>query len=1368
MERIAVAESRPAHDALGDAPDAGTSIAGLPTNDVNPVDSIAASRDLRMIRKLEQEVNELCRRQGALARYPDEIAQIPEAAKAEAPDQPRDEGGVPLESILCTEELHRRAPRPPDHATENRALLALAQALADSPNTILQTLVEKILEVLQAGSAGISVLTKDEKRFFRPAVAGAWKAHVGEGAPRDFGPCGDVLDCNRPLLFKHFERRYPYLLAATPPAEECLLVPFYAQGKALGTIWAIHHDDRRKFDAEDLRQLESLGSFASAAYQAVEAWQGAFAQRSAALDLLQNAERSRDAMKTLNLELRASEERYRTILESMGEGFFIVEKIEGEAEAPLDFRVIVANAAFEAQSGMGGAIGKTIRKLVPQQADEWNATCDIVCKTGQPIRFECRLDATGYTLELLASRIEDETHRRVAIMFRNITERKRAEELLRLNRDTFFNLIQNSPFGLYVMDAQLCMKQVSTASEKVFCNVIPLIGRSIEQVMLTIWPEDFARDVIRRFRHTLETGEPYRAANTTEQRQDIPDTESYDWKIERITLPDGQFGVVCYFYDITERKEAEEALRASEEFNRSIIESSPDCIKILDFDGNLLAMLGCGQELLGIEDIQTVLNTSWLDLWGAEDRPSAQAAVEVAVAGGKGNFVGFFRTLRAEAKWWDVAISPILDANNKPARLLAVSRDVTRRKQAELNLEFLASVSQDLLRWTGVDEMMQTVGTKMAAYLGLSICAFVEIDDAADQVVISHDWHREDVPSLVGVHRLADFVEGEFIQAARAGTTIVVRDTATDPRTGPEKFAEFKIASFVCVPLIEDGQWRFALCLYHSEPYDWREDEIALAVELTERIWTRLQRLRIEQALRVSEARFRVLFDRAPIAIYSCDAAGQIQEFNRCAVDLWGREPMQGSTAERFCGSLKLYLSDGTLLPHEQTPMAAVLKGEIPAAQDIDVVIERPDGSCISVIVNIVPLKNERGEISGAMNYFYDITERSRLEKKTREQAHELADQGRRKDEFLAMLGHELRNPLAPISNAIHLLRLRQNEDPIQIKACAIIERQLGQLTLLVDDLLEVSRITTGKIHLNEERLMLDKVVENAVETVRQLITQRRHVLALSMPAQAIWLYADAARLEQVLVNLLTNAAKYTDPGGYIWLSIEQQGDEAVLKVRDSGIGIAPELLPRVFDIFSQAERSLDRSQGGLGIGLSVVRRLVEMQRGTVEARSTLGQGSEFVVRLPAVPAVAALASTIAEKATQLTRSLRVLVVEDNVDSAETLSMLLRAYGHDVRMAHEGSASVQTALDYQPNVVLLDIGLPGMNGYEVAERLRQQPSLGNLVLVAMTGYGEALARQRSRAAGFDHHLVKPADFDKLQEILASVPAQAPDHLATSP
>ena len=313
--------------------------------------------------------------------------------------------------------------------------------------------------------------------------------------------------------------------------------------------------------------------------------------------------------------------------------------------------------------------------------------------------------------------------------------------------------------------------------------------------------------------------------------------------------------------DITERKQAEEALRESLEFNRSIIESSPDCIKLLDLAGNLTDFLHGVHELLNIEDLSPYLNKPWLAFWEGDDRQKARTAIATAIAGGEGNFIGFFRTLRDEPKWWDVRVSPILDADGQPVRLLVVSRDVTERKNAELNLEFLASVSLDLVGLTDVEEMMASVGEKIGSHLGLSLCAFVEIDEVAEEVRITHDWHPQDVPGVVGTHRLADFLEPEFIRLARAGETIVVRDTANDPRTFPEKFAALNIASFVCVPLIQHGQWRFAICLYHSTAYAWRDDEIELMREVTARIWTRLERLRAEESSRISEERYCSLFN---------------------------------------------------------------------------------------------------------------------------------------------------------------------------------------------------------------------------------------------------------------------------------------------------------------------------------------------------------------------------------------------------------------------------------------------------------------------------------------------------------------------------
>ena len=529
------------------------------------------------------------------------------------------------------------------------------------------------------------------------------------------------------------------------------------------------------------------------------------------------------------------------------------------------------------------------------------------------------------------------------------------------------------------------------------------------------------------------------------------------------------------------------------------------------------------------------------------------------------------------------------------------------------------------------------------------------------------------------------------------------------------------------------------------------------------------ERQRAQESLRQSEARFRALFDRGPIAMYSCDLSGTILEFNPCAVALWGREPKRDDVDERFCGSSKVYRPDGMLVPHAQNPVVAVLKGEIAQAHDVEAVIERPDGSRITVIANIVPLSNARGEITGAINCFYDITERSRLQQETLEQAQALAEMDRRKDEFLAMLSHELRNPLAALSNAAQLLRLQKNEAPLQQQARHVIERQLGQLKHLVDDLLEVSRITSGRVQLRQERISVSGVVERAVETAQPLIAQRRHQLRVALPPEPIFLQADAARLEQVLVNLLTNAAKYTDEGGRIWLSVELEDAAAmktdgaaalpiaVIRVRDTGIGIAPELLPRIFDLFTQAERSIDRSQGGLGIGLCLVQRLVELHGGTVEAHSVLGQGSEFVVRLPLMPtALPASPLPALETARTPEKGCRVLVVDDNVDAAQSLGTLLELTGHEVQIAYDGPSGLEAALAMRPDVVLLDIGLPGFDGYEVAQRIRQQATLKNTVLVAVTGYGQDADRQRSQEAGFDHHLVKPANLAEIEKILAHV------------
>jgi signal transduction histidine kinase len=369
-----------------------------------------------------------------------------------------------------------------------------------------------------------------------------------------------------------------------------------------------------------------------------------------------------------------------------------------------------------------------------------------------------------------------------------------------------------------------------------------------------------------------------------------------------------------------------------------------------------------------------------------------------------------------------------------------------------------------------------------------------------------------------------------------------------------------------------------------------------------------------------------------------------------------------------------------------------------------------------------------------------------------------------RKDEFLAMLSHELRNPLAAIHGAVTVMEQKMLPDPQLVWAREVLGRQTAHLTRLIEDLLDVSRITRGKVTLQKEPVELRSVVAHAIETTRVLIESRRHRLTVNLPQRPLWIDGDPVRLAQIMGNLLTNAAKYTEEGGHIELSLEKeardgnQSGSVLVRVKDNGTGIPADMLPQLFEPFTHTARAGAASQTGLGIGLAVVRGLVEMHGGSIEAHSEgAGQGSEFVVRLslianepvnvvPAAPK-ASLAASRAE------RSLRVLVVDDNVDSASSVATLLELQGHEVQVAHAGQQALRAAFDRQPDVILLDIGLPGMSGYEVASSLREHSEFSEVVLIAMTGYGRESDIRRAEEAGFDHHLVKPVDYEKLTGLL---------------
>lgn len=376
------------------------------------------------------------------------------------------------------------------------------------------------------------------------------------------------------------------------------------------------------------------------------------------------------------------------------------------------------------------------------------------------------------------------------------------------------------------------------------------------------------------------------------------------------------------------------------------------------------------------------------------------------------------------------------------------------------------------------------------------------------------------------------------------------------------------------------------------------------------------------------------------------------------------------------------------------------------------------------------------------------LAERARAEESLR-------DADRRKDEFLATLGHELRNPLAPLLTGLQLLKVTGLKNPTAVQATAVMERQVTHLVRLVDDLLEVSRITRGLIDVQRQPVDLATIVRSAIDTSRPLLEAAEHELTLDLPAEPLVLLGDGVRLTQVLTNLLTNAAKYTNAGGHVWLTVRKQGERVMVSVRDNGIGIHPELLGSVFEMFTQLDRSNRRTQGGLGIGLTLVRSLVAMHGGRVEARSEgLGKGSEFVVELPLLPEPVIPGAPGADAPREFP-ARRILVVDDNADAGETLGILLEAFGAVVSVVQSGPAALSVLDSFEPDAVLLDIGMPEMDGYEVARRIRARPAHRELLLIALTGWGQEGDHQRSGEAGFDHHLVKPPDIAKLRELLSA-------------
>jgi len=696
--------------------------------------------------------------------------------------------------------------------------------------------------------------------------------------------------------------------------------------------------------------------------------------------------------------------------------------------------------------------------------------------------------------------------------------------------------------------------------------------------------------------------------------------------------------------------------------------------------------------------------------------------------------------------WYDLSVRPQHDVNGVIVGITGTAVDITSRKQSEANVSFLAELTDAVIPAGSPREVARIAAERIAEYFGLSRCLLVTIEGTAETATVLYEHGLGPESAVSSAYRISEFHDdGEFRRLA-AGEPVAVNDVRRMPRTEDvvERCTSLGMSAILTAPYISDGRWTFSLSAIRSTPHRWRPDEILLLRELAARVYLRLNRARRDETLRAAHDTFHHLVTQSPFGVYVVDADFRLVQVSAGAEKVFqnvrpllGRdfaevlrllwpEPFATEVIRIFQRTLE------TGVPYH-APSTVERRQDIGAVESYDWKTERltlPDGRF------------------GVVCHFYDLSERQRYETALRE-----AD--RQKDEFIAMLAHELRNPLAPIRTAAGLLRMRGPNDALVRKCSDTIDRQATQMARLLDDLLDVSRLSRGRLILQREPLLLDDVIEAAVETSRPLVDQQGQQLTITTHERGMLLDGDGARLTQVFANLLNNASKFSPAGGCIDVVVRREKMRAVVSIRDTGVGISAEMIDRVFDLFAQGDHTRVHGPAGLGIGLALARRLVEMHGGTIAVASAgIDHGSQFTVTLPIS------SSTRPTERSETAKSFgppfapcKVLVVDDNVDAAQVTALLLEGIGCETRTAHDGYAALAEAEIFQPAIMLLDLGLPDLDGYEVARRIRALPCGGKLLLVAISGWGRDEDREQSKNAGFDHHLIKPVDPDVLIQIV---------------
>ncbi|MHC5536931.1 hybrid sensor histidine kinase/response regulator [Singulisphaera rosea] len=934
--------------------------------------------------------------------------------------------------------------------------------------------------------------------------------------------------------------------------------------------------------------------------------------------------------KTAEEDLKASEERYRALFNTIDEGFCVIDVLF-EADRPVDYRFLEMNPAFEKHTGLRDVTGKTVLEAVPEHETLWIDAYGKVALTGEPLRMIHEVKVLGRWFEVSAIKYGNDEGRKVAVLFNDISDRMKAEQhrerLLRefqTEKERLVEVFRRAPSFMCVLTGP---EHIFEMANDRYCQLVghrDILGKPVLEAL----PEIKGQGFVELLDAVYRTGQPYVGTDVAIWLQSSPDgpmeKRYLDFVYQALRDTDGDVtGILAQGIDLTERKRAEQEVRSKTERVNLLVENIKDyAVVIADAEGMVLEWQGGAERITGYSPVEAIGQSAHL-LFTPEDRADGVPEKELGKAAATG---------RAEDKRWhlrkggtrfyaDGVMTALYDDYGKLRGFGKVFKDATDAKEAEESTKRRASQLQRLA-------------------------------DIATRINSAHD-----VDSVLGV------VTSEarlLIEAHQAATSMMLNPSHPQPINVVSNSAKHPEGSHP--PSIDR-------LMFYEEMVSNNE-----AVRLTK------EDLDVHPMWRADHGEFET-------------------------VNGWLAAPLVGRNGKSM-GLIQI--SDKQ-------------EGHF-TVEDEAILVQLSQLAAIAI-------------------------ENARL-------YQELRSNDERKDEFLAMLAHELRNPLAAIGNAVKLASKSEAREHLEWSN-GVITRQMQHLSRLIDDLMDVSRITRGKIVLRRDVTEATPILESAAATVRTLVEERKHTLELDIDRGNLWVDGDPTRLEQVVVNLLNNAAKYSENAGHIWLSARVEDVEVVISVRDSGVGIPPERLPEMFELFAQGDRSLARSEGGLGIGLTVVKKLVEMHGGSITAQSEgPGKGSEFVIHLPRVQEPILAGATGNGQKDQVHRKSRILVVDDNVDTARGMARLLKLVGHEVATAHDGHEAIHVAREFEPEFIMLDIGLPGMSGYEVAAKLRKESCCEDAMIVAVSGYGQEEDRRRSREAGFDFHLTKPVDLDALLALLS--------------